>query len=162
MVMRWRNGAASCSDLPLAQPFSAVPESARRVHDAGLKVVVASSAKKSELDVYLDIAGIKDLVDVATSSKVAEQSKPAPDIFQVALTKLGSWPPRRSQLGIHPTTLIRLAKPVFPQSVCYAVALPKPISAKPAASPCIQGRARCSRASALLPLARSNVTAQED
>jgi phosphoglycolate phosphatase-like HAD superfamily hydrolase len=30
-----------------------------------------------------------DLVDIATSSEDAEQSKPAPDIFQVALKKLG-------------------------------------------------------------------------
>ena len=43
------------------------------------------SAKKSELEVYLEIASIKHLVDVATSSEDAEQSKPAPDIFRVAL-----------------------------------------------------------------------------
>jgi hypothetical protein len=59
------------------------------VHEAGLKVAAASSAKKSELEVYLDIACIKDLVDVATSSEDAAQSEPAPDIFQVALKKLG-------------------------------------------------------------------------
>jgi phosphoglycolate phosphatase-like HAD superfamily hydrolase len=75
--------------LPLVRPFSAVPELLRRLCDAGLKVAVASSAKTSELGVYLDIAGIKDLLNVATSSEDAEQSKPAPDIFQVALKKLG-------------------------------------------------------------------------
>lgn len=32
---------------------------------------------------------MRDLVDVATSSEDAEQSKPAPDIFQIALKKLG-------------------------------------------------------------------------
>jgi beta-phosphoglucomutase-like phosphatase (HAD superfamily) len=32
---------------------------------------------------------VRDLVDVSTSSEDAEQSKPAPDIFQVALKKLG-------------------------------------------------------------------------
>src|ERR1700710_591578 len=31
---------------------------------------------------------VLDLIDVATSSEDAEQSKPAPDIFQVALKKL--------------------------------------------------------------------------
>src|SRR3984957_10542199 len=71
--------------LPLARPFSAVPELLRRVREAGLQVAVASSAKKSELEVYLEIASIKHLVDVATSSEEAEQSKPAPDIFRVAL-----------------------------------------------------------------------------
>ena len=85
----WRGKLFKSEYLPLVRPFSAVPELLRRVCDAGLKVAVASSAKTSELEVYLDIAGIKDLLDVATSSEDAEQSKPAPDIFQVALKKLG-------------------------------------------------------------------------
>jgi beta-phosphoglucomutase-like phosphatase (HAD superfamily) len=34
------------------------------------------------------IAGVQDVVDVAISSEDAEQSKPAPDIFQVVLRKL--------------------------------------------------------------------------
>ena len=65
----WRGKLFKSKYLPLVRPFSAVPELLRRVHEAGLKVAVASSAKKSELEVYLDIACIKDLVDVATSSR---------------------------------------------------------------------------------------------
>ena len=84
----WRGKLFKSKYLPLVRPFSAVPELLRRVHEAGLKVAAASSAKKSELEVYLDIAGIEDLVDVATSSEDSEQSKPAPGIFQAALTKL--------------------------------------------------------------------------
>jgi phosphoglycolate phosphatase-like HAD superfamily hydrolase len=85
----WRSKHFKSNYLPLIRPFSAVPELLRRVREAGLKVVVASSAKQSEVEDYLDIARIKELVDVATSSEDAEQSKPAPDIFQVALKKLG-------------------------------------------------------------------------
>ncbi len=75
--------------LPMVRPFSAVPELLRRVRDAGLKVAAASSAKKDELEVYLELIGIAGLVDVSTTSEDAERSKPAPDIFQVALKKLG-------------------------------------------------------------------------
>ena len=85
----WRGKLFRSKYLPMVRPFSAVPELLRRVHEAGLKVAAASSAKQSELDVYLDIAGIKNLVDVTTCSEDAEKSKPAPDIFQVALKKLG-------------------------------------------------------------------------
>ena len=53
-----------------------------------MKVAAASSAKKEELEAYLELAGITGLVDVSTSSEDAQQSKPAPDIFQVALKKL--------------------------------------------------------------------------
>ena len=98
----WRGTLFKSKYLPLVRPFSAVPELLRRVHEAGLRVAVASSAKTSELDVYLDVARIGGLVDVATSSEDAEQSKPAPDIFQVALKKLGIEGPDAVAVGDTP------------------------------------------------------------
>jgi phosphoglycolate phosphatase-like HAD superfamily hydrolase len=85
----WRGARFKTKYLPLVRPFSAVPELFRRVRDAGVRVAVASSAKKDELGKYLDIAAVVDLVDVKTSSDDAEESKPAPDIFEVVLRKLG-------------------------------------------------------------------------
>ena len=55
----------------------------------GKKVGVASSAKGDELKHYERIAGIEDLVHVETSSADAERSKPHPDIFEAALSRLG-------------------------------------------------------------------------
>ncbi len=98
----WRDKLFGSKYLPLVRPFSAVPELLRCVRKAGLKVAVASSSKKSGLGVYLEIACIKDLVDVATSSEDAEQSKPAPDIFQVALQKLGIGGPEAVTIGDTP------------------------------------------------------------
>ena len=73
------------------RPFSAAPDLLRRVRDAGLRVAIGPSAKKDELDKYLvDIARIADLVDVKTSSEDAEESKPAPDIFEISSRSLGS------------------------------------------------------------------------
>jgi HAD superfamily hydrolase (TIGR01509 family) len=85
----WRGERFRSTYLSMVRPFSAVPELIQRVRDAGLMVAVASSAKKEELDIYLDIAGIAHLVDKSTSSEDADRSKPAPDIFEVALKKLG-------------------------------------------------------------------------
>jgi HAD superfamily hydrolase (TIGR01509 family) len=70
------------------RPFSAVPELLRRVRQGGLQIAIASSAKKDEIEKYLDIARIKDLVDLTTSSDDAEESKPSPDIFEIVLNKL--------------------------------------------------------------------------
>lgn len=84
----WRGERFKTAYLPLVRPFSAVPDLLRRVRDAGVRVAIASSAKKDELDKYLDIARIADLVDVKTSSDDAEESKPAPDIFEVVLKRL--------------------------------------------------------------------------
>jgi len=84
----WRGKRFKTEYLPLVRPFSAVPDLLRRVRDAGLRIAVASSAKKDEVDKYLDIARITDLVDLTTSSDDAEESKPAPDIFEIVLKKL--------------------------------------------------------------------------
>jgi HAD superfamily hydrolase (TIGR01509 family) len=85
----WRGNRFKTAHLPLVRPFSAVPNLLRRLRHAGVQVAVASSAKKDELAKYLDIAGITDLVDVTTSSDDVEHSKPAPDIFETAIEKLG-------------------------------------------------------------------------
>jgi HAD superfamily hydrolase (TIGR01549 family) len=85
----WRGKRFKAQYLSLVRPFSAVPDLLRRVRDAGLRIAIGSSAKKDELDKYLDIARIADLVDVKTSSEDAEESKPAPDIFEIVLKKLG-------------------------------------------------------------------------
>jgi HAD superfamily hydrolase (TIGR01549 family) len=84
----WRGNRFKTEYLPLVRPFSAVPDLLRRVRDAGLQIAVASSAKKDEVEKYLDIAGIADLVDLKTSSDDVEESKPAPDIFEIVLKKL--------------------------------------------------------------------------
>lgn len=84
----WRGKRFKSEYLPLVRPFSAVPHLLRRVREAGLHVAVASSAKKAELDVYLDLAGITDPVEASTSAEDAEQSKPAPDVFEIVLKKL--------------------------------------------------------------------------
>src|SRR5579871_3222985 len=56
----WRGKRFKSEYLPLVRPFSAVPDLLRLVRDAGLRVAIGSSAKKDELDKYLDIAGIAD------------------------------------------------------------------------------------------------------
>ena len=84
----WRGNRFKTEYLPLVRPFSAVPGLLRRVRDAGLQIAVASSAKKDEVEMYLDIAGIADLVHLKTSSDDVEESKPAPDIFEIVLKKL--------------------------------------------------------------------------
>lgn len=72
----------------MVRPFTAVPDLLRRVRDAGVRIAVGSSAKKDEVAEYLDIARVTDLIEVTASSEDAEESKPAPDIFEVVLRKL--------------------------------------------------------------------------
>ena len=69
----WRGIRFKSLYLPLVRPFSAVPDLLRRVRDAGLRIAIGSSAKKDELDEYLDIARIADLVEVKASSEDAKE-----------------------------------------------------------------------------------------
>jgi HAD superfamily hydrolase (TIGR01509 family) len=79
--------------LPRIKPFPKVRELFERIAAEGLTIVLASSAKESELERYEEIAGIEDLVDASTSSDDADQSKPNPDIFLAALERGGGLKP---------------------------------------------------------------------
>ena len=56
----------------------------------GKTVVLASSAKGSEIEHYLDLLDARDLADDWTMSDDVEQTKPAPDLVQAALEKAGT------------------------------------------------------------------------
>jgi len=56
----------------------------------GNAVVLASSAKSSEVDYYLDLLDARDLADSWTTSADVEDTKPAPDLVKAALDKSGS------------------------------------------------------------------------
>ncbi|MGY1834594.1 HAD family hydrolase [Blastococcus sp. SYSU DS0510] len=57
--------------------------------DRGHRVVLASSGKAQHVDHFLDLLGARDLAETWTTSEDVESSKPAPDLLQVALRKLG-------------------------------------------------------------------------
>ena len=107
------------------RPFSAVPDLVRRVRDAGLKMATASSAKKDEVDEYLDIACIASLVDFATSSDDVEESKPAPDIFEVVLKKLKIEGGDAVAVGDTPYDAEGLGRRRSQPLACFAAALPR-------------------------------------
>ena len=52
-------------------------------------VVLASSAKADEVEHYVDLLVVRDLVDGWTTSADVEQTKPAPDLVVAALEKGG-------------------------------------------------------------------------
>ena len=62
----------------------------RKSKDDGKQIALASSSNEDEVEEYKKIANIEDLVEKSTSADDAEESKPAPDIFQAALNLLGN------------------------------------------------------------------------
>ena len=59
------------------------------IKERGHRLVLASSAQERHVDVFLDKLDARDIVDDWTTSADVEASKPAPDLLQVALHKLG-------------------------------------------------------------------------
>lgn len=87
---------------PTLQPFEGVRELLERMQADGYKLVVATSAGEDDLDILLEQAGVADLIDRATTSDDAEESKPAPDIVEAALKKAKAKPEEAVMIGDTP------------------------------------------------------------
>ncbi len=75
--------------LSTLQPFPGTRALLERMRDDGLSLVVATSAKKAELQGLLERAGVADLFDERATSDDADGSKPEPDIVLAALERGG-------------------------------------------------------------------------
>jgi HAD superfamily hydrolase (TIGR01509 family) len=88
--------------LPRLRPFPEVRALMEKIRGRGLRLVVATSAKKEEVDPLLRIAGIEDLIDKKTSSDDAENSKPDPDIVTAAVKRAKVRPDQALMIGDTP------------------------------------------------------------
>jgi HAD superfamily hydrolase (TIGR01509 family) len=74
--------------LEQVRPVPGVRDLLLRLREMGMHLVVATSAGEPMLKPLLDAAGVRDLIEDATSSSDAEASKPDPDIVAAALEKV--------------------------------------------------------------------------
>ncbi|HYY53152.1 MAG TPA: HAD family hydrolase [Myxococcales bacterium] len=88
-IERWRSDLYKRKYLGQVRGFPRVRELFQELLRRKLRIALASSAKGDELSRYKKLAGIDDLIKTETSSDDAERSKPNPDIFAVALERLG-------------------------------------------------------------------------
>jgi len=72
---------------PKLLPANGARQLILHMQQAGLRLMIASSATSQELSLLLKAAQVDDLLKEATTSSDAEASKPAPDIVAVALSK---------------------------------------------------------------------------
>jgi HAD superfamily hydrolase (TIGR01549 family) len=69
-------------------PFEGAHELLKEVKGRGFRLVLASSGTTELVETFLDLIDAKPLADAWTTSEDAGKSKPAPDIVQVALSKV--------------------------------------------------------------------------
>src|SRR5207248_2576159 len=84
------------------EPMDGARDLIDRLKTDGKAVVLASSAKDTEVDHYLDLLGAREVVDGWTSSADVEETKPAPDLVRAALEKVGAEPGDSVMLGDTP------------------------------------------------------------
>ena len=88
--------------LHQVKPFPHVRELLLRMQQRGIRISLASSADQEQLEAYMKIANIEDLVEENSSADDADRSKPHPDIFQATLEKLKLKPAEVLALGDTP------------------------------------------------------------
>lgn len=81
------------------RPLPGASDLLRACKARGLRVVLATSAGTDELQAMQAVLGADDAIDEVTTSADVEQSKPAPDIVQVALRKAEVDPARAVFVG---------------------------------------------------------------
>ena len=86
----------------------------RACHDAGLRVVLASSADPRQLEVLREALDAEEAIDAATSAGDVDSSKPAPDLVHAAL----------DQAGISPAQAVFVGDSVWDVQACQKAGVP--------------------------------------
>jgi len=74
------------------EPMEGARELIEDLRGGDATVILASSAKREEVDHYLDLLDARELVDGWTSAADVEETKPAADLVQAALGMAGTGP----------------------------------------------------------------------
>src|SRR5690349_22856944 len=80
-------------------PFPGAIEAMHALHERGIKLALASSSNPDEVEYYVELLGVADLLAGTTSKQDAQFSKPSPEIFQAALERVKSDPARTLAVG---------------------------------------------------------------
>jgi membrane protein len=92
--------------LGRVRPFAGARDLLLKSKDSGKTIVLASSASRPELDHYVQLLQVGDIIDGATSKDDVEHSKPCPDIFDSAVRKSGAEPAHALVIGDTPYDII--------------------------------------------------------
>jgi HAD superfamily hydrolase (TIGR01509 family) len=97
--------------LPRVKAFPNAHDLIGALHRSGRELILASSADQAEVDHYIQLLGIGELLRATTSADDVERSKPAGDIFSSALQKTSTKEPANAiAIGDTPYDVIAAAK----------------------------------------------------
>ncbi|ACL41179.1 HAD-superfamily hydrolase, subfamily IA, variant 3 [Pseudarthrobacter chlorophenolicus A6] len=113
-VIMASHGALYAAHWPALRAFDGSKDLLAQCHAGGLAVALASSAREKDLQIMKGILNADAFIDAATSSKDAEESKPAPDILAAAL----------KAIGVEPANAIFVGDAVWDMKAAAALGIP--------------------------------------
>ena len=104
--------------LEQVRPFPKVRELFEELRKDGKRVGLASSGNEAEVDHYVKLIGIGELVDAQTTKSDVVHSKPRPDVFACALHTLGISAEEALAIGDTPYD-VQAAKKIDLRSIAF-------------------------------------------
>jgi HAD superfamily hydrolase (TIGR01509 family) len=112
------------------KPFPEAVAAIRALHDRGVKLALASSSNPDEVEYYVELLGVGDLLEGTTSKEDAEFSKPSPEIFRAALERVKSDPARTLAVGDTPYDILAAHRTPVPIAAVLCGGFPRESLAK--------------------------------
>lgn len=116
--------------MKTVEPFRGAVDAVRAIHARGIRVALASSSNPDEVEYYVELLGVGDLLEGTTSKEDAELSKPSPEIFQAALERVKSDPARTFAVGDTPYDILAAHRIPLPVIAVRCGGFPEELLAK--------------------------------
>lgn len=84
---------------PEIRPLPGACRLLRKLHEAGVAVVLASSSEQEDVDASRRALRCDEVIDAATSAADVEQAKPEPGVFLAACERVGAVPATAVAIG---------------------------------------------------------------
>ncbi len=110
--------------------FPGAVEAIGALHARGLKLALASSSNPEEVEYYVELLGVGDLLEGTTSKEDAEFSKPSPEIFRAALERVQCDPARTLAVGDTPYDILAAHRTPVPIAAVLCGGFPRESLAK--------------------------------
>jgi HAD superfamily hydrolase (TIGR01549 family) len=107
------------------QPFPGAVDALRELHAQRIKLAFASSSNPDEVEYYVELLGVGDLLVATTSKKDAEFSKPSPEIFRAALERVHCDPARTLAVGDTPYDILAAHRTPVPIAAVLCGGFPR-------------------------------------
>jgi HAD superfamily hydrolase (TIGR01549 family) len=86
--LRAASGEEFAGLIDEVRPFAGAHDLLADVCDRGFRIVLASSGKQHDIDHMIGLLDARELADAWTTSSDVEATKPAPDLLEVAMSKV--------------------------------------------------------------------------